>query len=70
MLGVRRGADLISYIAILGTLAGFFLMSHRIRQLNRHVTVLVRQTALANPKRGLEFLVEEDEDGQQGELLP
>jgi len=45
-LGVRRGADLISYVAILGTLAGFFLMSIRLRQLNRHITILVRELAL------------------------
>jgi len=50
-LGVRRGADLVSYVAVLGTLVGFFWFWLRLRHMNRHITLLVRQVALEEAAR-------------------
>lgn len=50
-IGVQRGADLVSYVAILGTLVGFFVMSIRVRHLNRCITLLVRELALSEAER-------------------
>ena len=45
-LGVRRGADLVFYCAVLVMLGGFFVVSLRLRQLSRETTLLVRHLAL------------------------
>ena len=53
-LGIDRGADLVFYCGILAMLAGFFLTYVRLRRIDRHVTVLVRQLAIleARQERG------------------
>ena len=48
LLGIGRGADLLLYCTVLAGMVGFFLVYARIRLLNQHVTVLVRQLALAH----------------------
>ena len=53
-LGVDRGADLISYVSVLAMLAGFFWVSVRLRNLNREITLLVRQLALSNAQHALD----------------
>jgi len=58
-LGVDRGADLISYLSVLAMLAGFFLVSLRLRGLNRQITLLVRQLAISDAERNLEATREE-----------
>ena len=45
-LGIQRGADLIFYLAILGALAGFFLLYVRMRRLDEGLTAIVRQLAI------------------------
>jgi hypothetical protein len=50
-LGVDRGADLISYLAVLGMLVGFLWVSVRLRGLSRQITLLVRALALAEADR-------------------
>jgi small membrane protein len=45
-MGVGRGADLIFYVNVLGTLTGFFLIYLRQRKIDRQITVLVREIAL------------------------
>jgi hypothetical protein len=47
-LGISRGADLVFYCAILGMLVGFFLVYVRLRRIERNITVLVQQLALAD----------------------
>jgi len=51
-IGVTRGADLVSYVGVIGSLAGFLWVSVRLRQQNRAITLLVRDLALADPIRG------------------
>jgi hypothetical protein len=48
LIGIDRGADLVSYCAILAGLAGFFFVFLRIRNIDRQITLLVRQIALLN----------------------
>ncbi|HEX7155396.1 MAG TPA: DUF2304 domain-containing protein [Thermoanaerobaculia bacterium] len=44
--GIGRPADLVMYVAILGALAGFFLVYLRFRRLDEQITKLVRELAL------------------------
>jgi small membrane protein len=46
VLGIQRGADLVFYCGILGTMAGFFLVYSRLRRLEREITLLTRRLAL------------------------
>ena len=46
-LGVQRGADLVSYLAAIAVIAGFTVVSLRLRRLSRSLTLLVREQALA-----------------------
>jgi hypothetical protein len=46
VLGIARGADLVFYCAILGMLVAFFAVYIRLRQIERSITLLVRQMAL------------------------
>lgn len=48
-LGIGRGADLVLYCSAFATLSGFFYIYTRFRQLDRALTVLVRQLAVDNP---------------------
>ncbi len=47
-LGIGRGADLIFYCNVLLTLVGFFTVYLRQRRLENHITLLVRELALAS----------------------
>jgi hypothetical protein len=49
-VGIQRGADLVSYCAILAGLIGFFVVYLRLRQLNRQITLIVRSLALHRPR--------------------
>jgi len=55
MLGIRRGADLLVYSAVLASIAGFYVMSVRLRQLSREITVLTREVALLEAERKKEI---------------
>ncbi|MGK2857252.1 MAG: DUF2304 domain-containing protein [Thermoanaerobaculia bacterium] len=45
-LGINRGADLVSYLAILAMLAGFFALNLRIRRMESQITTIVQELAL------------------------
>ena len=45
-LGIGRGADLVSYLAVGAMLVGFFMTYVRLRALRREMTLLVRRIAL------------------------
>lgn len=45
-LGIGRGADLVLYLFILATVAGFMVIYTRLRRLRRDITRLVRELAL------------------------
>ncbi|MAG29466.1 MAG: hypothetical protein CL908_01075 [Deltaproteobacteria bacterium] len=46
MLGVRRGADLLLYSTVLCSMAAFFFLCVRLRQLERSITCVVRRLAI------------------------
>ncbi|MBN1656025.1 MAG: DUF2304 domain-containing protein [Deltaproteobacteria bacterium] len=46
-MGIGRGADLIFYCNVLLTLIGFFTIYLRQRRIEHHITLLVRELALA-----------------------
>jgi hypothetical protein len=48
-LGVKRGADLVFYCNVFATLCGFFLIYLRQRKVERQLTLLVREMAMAKP---------------------
>jgi len=50
-LGIDRGADFIFYCAVLGGMVGFFILYSRLRQLNRELTLLVRELALRDARQ-------------------
>jgi hypothetical protein len=50
-LGIYRGADLLVYSAVLAFIAGFYLVSLRLRQMSREITVLTREVALLDAER-------------------
>lgn len=50
-LGIYRGADLLVYSAVLAFIAGFYLVSLKLRQLSREVTLLTRELALLDAER-------------------
>ena len=50
-LGIERGADLVFYTAVLGGLLGFFFVYLKLRSLNRQITLLARNVAIANARR-------------------
>ncbi len=45
-LGIQRGADLVFYCAALAASVAFFVISLRLREVNRAITLLVRELAL------------------------
>lgn len=49
-LGIGRGADLLLYVSVVGTLVGFFYIYARFRRLDRQMTLLVRRLALLRPE--------------------
>ncbi len=48
-LGLRRGADLVMYFAILFSFIGFYMIYVRMRRLDANLTLLVRKLAIENP---------------------
>jgi len=48
ILGIDRGADLVSYSFVLVALIGFYMIYARLRRLNADVTLLVRHLAIQN----------------------
>ncbi len=50
-LGIYRGADLLVYSAVLAFIAGFYLVSLRLRQMSREITLLTREVALLEAER-------------------
>ena len=49
-MGVKRGADLVFYCNVFATLVGFFLIYLRQRRMDRQITLMVREIALARPE--------------------
>jgi len=45
-LGIRRGADLVLYCAVIVMLVGFFMVYARLRRLRRDLTLLTRHLAI------------------------
>lgn len=46
VLGIRRGADLVLYCAVMVMLVGFFMVYARLRRLRRDLTLLSRHLAI------------------------
>ena len=51
LVGIRRGADLLIYSAVLGFVVGFYVVSLRLRQMSREITLLTREVALLEAER-------------------
>ena len=49
--GNRRGADLLVYSAVLSFSVGFYVVSLRLRQMSREITLLTREVALLEAER-------------------
>jgi hypothetical protein len=49
--GIYRGADLLVYSAVLAFIVGFYVVSLRLRQMSREITVLTRELALLDAER-------------------
>ena len=47
VLGIGRGADLLLYLLVIGTSAGFLVMYVKLRAVRRELTLLVRKIAVA-----------------------
>ncbi len=45
-VGIGRGVDLMLYIFVLFSLFGFFIVSTKLRRLNRMITLITRELAL------------------------
>ncbi len=50
MVGIARGADLVSYLSILAMLFGFFVVNVRMRRIESQITRLARELALRAPE--------------------
>lgn len=50
-LGIRRGADLVSYVAILAMFVGFFRTYIVIRRIEADLTSIVRELAIVGASR-------------------
>jgi hypothetical protein len=50
-VGIRRGADLLLYCAVVAMIAGFLMIYVRLRRLRREITLLVRELALRDGER-------------------
>lgn len=51
-LGIKRGADLIVYCALMGMTIGFFMVYARLRRLRQDVTTLTRHLAIRDAQVG------------------
>lgn len=47
-LGIGRGADLVLYVSVVVSMAGFFYVYNRFRRLDQQLTALVRTLAIHN----------------------
>ena len=54
LVGIRRGADLLIYTAVLAFIVGFYVVSLRLRQMSREITLLTREVALLEAERKAE----------------
>lgn len=56
-VGIQRGADLLLYLLVPATIAGFLAMYVRLRRVRREMTIVVRRLAQleAEPGGGLEL---------------
>ena len=50
ILGIGRGADLVLYVSVVVTMAGFFYVYTRFRRLDSQLTKLVRALAIQNAR--------------------
>jgi hypothetical protein len=50
-VGIYRGADLLVYSAVMAFSVGFYVVSLRLRQQSREITVLTRELALLEAER-------------------
>jgi len=48
LLGIKRGADLVFYCAVVVMLIGFLIVYIRMRRLQREITLLVRHLAIGS----------------------
>jgi len=53
-LGIHRGADLLVYSAVMAFIVGFYVVSLRLRQMSREITLLTREVALLDAERAKE----------------
>jgi hypothetical protein len=51
LVGIRRGADLLMYSSVLGFGVGFYVVSLRLRQMSREITLLTREVAMLEAER-------------------
>lgn len=65
-LGIRRGADFVSYVAVFVMFLGFYMGYMRLRRLDRNLTLLVRRLALAGAQRPP---ADQDKNGNRMEIL-
>ncbi len=61
-LGLRRGADLVMYFAILFSFVGFYMIYVRMRRLDANLTLLVRKLAIENPMTSGEMSKQRDDE--------
>jgi len=50
ILGIGRGADLVLYVSVVVTMAGFFYVYTRFRRMDSQLTKLVRALAIQNAR--------------------
>lgn len=50
-VGIGRGADLLLYLSVLASIVAFSMVSLRMRQMSREITVLTREVALLDAER-------------------
>ena len=62
LLGIRRGADFVFYLAILGGISVCFYFYQRTRQLENLITELARREALTNARLGSRSSIDESDD--------
>jgi hypothetical protein len=53
-VGIHRGADLLVYCAVMAFIVGFYVVSLRLRQMSREITLLTREVALLDAERAKE----------------
>jgi hypothetical protein len=63
-LGLRRGADLVMYFAILFGFVGFYMIYVRLRRLDANLTLLVRKLAIDNPMPSSDVSKQNENEGK------